>query len=172
MMVTQAPHQITLESPTLKHGQPIPQQHTADGANTSPELRWSNLPSNASQLVVICEDRDTFVPNRVPFLQWVVYCIPATATTLPAAMPAVEVITAPDDLIGAFQAYTAFDTPGYRGPQPPVGTVHRYRFVVFALDSDLGLQRGLSANAVFDAITGHVTGAGEIAGTYERKARS
>ena len=32
------PQRIIVESPTVKAGQPMPREHTADGANTSPTM--------------------------------------------------------------------------------------------------------------------------------------
>jgi Raf kinase inhibitor-like YbhB/YbcL family protein len=164
-----APHRIVLESPTLKPGARVPRQHTAAGENVSPELAWRQLPPNTKQLVVMCEDRDTFVPNQVPFLHWVVHSIPPAAMGLPEGMPHVPVITAPPDLIGAVQTRTAFDVTGYRGPQPLVGEKpHTYRFVVYALDAELTLDHDAAANAVLDAIRPHVIGEGEIIATFSR----
>jgi Raf kinase inhibitor-like YbhB/YbcL family protein len=148
----------------------VPRQHTADGANQSPALTWSGLPPNTKQLVLTLEDDDTFVPNQVPFFQWVVHSIPPTAKGLPEGMPHVPVITAPADLIGAVQVRTAFDVTGYRGPQPLAGEKpHRYRFIVYALDAEIDFIPDISANAVLEAIKGHVIGKGEIAATYERR---
>ena len=169
MGLQSAPHRIVLESPTLKPGEPVPRQHTADGINQSPALTWRDLPPNTKQLVVTLEDRDTFEPNQVPFLQWVVHSIPAGARGLPEGLPQVPVITAPPDLIGATQVRTAFDVTGYRGPQPLAGEKpHRYRFIVYALDAEIDFIPDISANAVLEAIKGHVIGPGEIAATYER----
>src|SRR5205814_787082 len=109
------------------------------------------------------------VPNQSPFFHWVVYKIPPTAMGIVAGVPFLEVIPAPDDIAGAYQAYTAFSFAGYRGPQPPPGELHHYRFLVYALDADLDLKRGMFANAVFDAVQSHIIGEGEIATTYERQ---
>ena len=163
-----APHHIILESPTLKPGQLIPRQHTTQGTNTSPALIWRGLPSNTKQIAVTLEDHDTHFPTDTVFLQWMVYGIPSTAKGLPQGLPIGEIVQAPADIRGAFQALTHFDEPGYRGPQPPVGELHHYRFTVYALDEELVWQPGLFANHVLDAIRPHVVGEGEIAATYQR----
>ena len=69
------PQTITVTSPTVKEGQPVPRQHTPDGRNDSPALSWSGVPSSARSLMVFCEDPD--VGNPPPFVHWVVYNIPA-----------------------------------------------------------------------------------------------
>src|SRR6187397_3056268 len=47
---------ITVTSPTVKEGQPVPRQHTPDGRNDSPAITWSGVPSAARSLMVFCED--------------------------------------------------------------------------------------------------------------------
>ncbi len=71
---------IIVESPTLKDGQPIPREYTADGRNTSPPLTWRNVPPGTKELVVAFIDQDERpqVLTRVPMLHWVVYNIPAS----------------------------------------------------------------------------------------------
>ena len=162
------PRSLVLESPAFKTGAEMPRQYTADGRNESPPLTWRNVPAAAKQLVVSCQDDDEVVPLQVPFLHWVVYNIPGTAKGLPAGLPALEVLTAPADLVGAMQAYTTFSFSMYRGPQPASGQRHHYRFILRALDSDLNLPRALFANAVLKAIEGHVIAESEIAVTYAR----
>jgi Raf kinase inhibitor-like YbhB/YbcL family protein len=159
---------IVLESPVLKPGTEMPRQYTADGRNVSPPLSWRSVPTGTVRLIVSCQDDDEVVPLQSPFFHWVVYNIPARAAGLPEGIPAVEVLTAPPELIGAFQAYTAFSYPTYRGPQPPPGQLHHYRFVVRAIDADLNVPRGMFSNAVLKAVDGHVIGQGELAVTYTR----
>ena len=46
VLATQAePQKITVSSPVLKDGQPMPKDYTADGKNISPPLSWSNVPA-------------------------------------------------------------------------------------------------------------------------------
>jgi hypothetical protein len=151
----------------------VPREHTADGRNTSPEVTWRQLPAATKQLVVSFQDDDEIVPPpfKPPVLHWVVYNIPPDAKELPAGLPFAELLTAPPDLVGATQAYTAFSYPGYRGPQPPPGELHHYRLIVFALGRDLRLKPGLFANAVLDALGSDVIGKGELAVTYRREDR-
>jgi len=162
---------MAVTSPALDPGQPMARQYTADGLNISPPLTWTNVPAAVKQLVVTCQDDDEVVPLQSPFLHWVVYNLPATAMGLPEGVPWAEVVTEPPDVAGAFQAYTAFSYPGYRGPQPLPGHLHHYRFTVYAIDTDLHWKPSLFANAVLTAIKGHVIEQGEIAVTYTRELR-
>ncbi len=131
------PQTLVVTSPTIKAGEPVPIDHTADGKNVSPALEWSNVPTGTKELAVICEDPDA--PPPVPFVHWVVYKIPATATRLPANLPIEQTTPMPAELAGAVQGMSGFRRPIYRGPAPPAGKVHHYHFIVYALDAALDL---------------------------------
>ncbi|MCC7243557.1 MAG: YbhB/YbcL family Raf kinase inhibitor-like protein, partial [Acidobacteria bacterium] len=67
----QMPQPLTVTSPTLKAGETIPADYTADGKNVSPPLRWSGAPASTKEFAVICDDPD--VPMPQPFVHWVIY---------------------------------------------------------------------------------------------------
>ena len=62
------------------------------------------------------------------------YKIPAAAKGLPEGLPIDEATARqramPADLAGAVQGTSGFRRAIYRGPAPPPGKVHYYRFVV------------------------------------------
>jgi Raf kinase inhibitor-like YbhB/YbcL family protein len=161
------PAPMTVESPTIKDGQPIPRDYTADGRNVSPPLTWTNVPANARQLAVICEDPDA--GNPPPFVHWVIYRIPVSARGLPDNIPFEPDAPMPAEIAGAVQGLSGFRRPFYRGPAPPPGKVHHYHFVVYALDAEMDLKPGLTRADLLAAIDGHVIAQGELVGTYERR---
>jgi len=163
----QTPQSITVSSPVLKSGQPIPQDYTADGKNVSPPITWTNAPASTKEFAVIMDDPD--VPMPQPFVHWVIYKIPATANGLPENIPIDAATPMPAAIAGAVQGVSGFRRPIYRGPAPPPGKVHNYHFTVYALDANLDLQAGLNKQQLLDAIKGHVIGQGELVATYERK---
>lgn len=159
-----APMDVT--SPTLRADQPMPRQYTADGRNDSPPLAWSKIPDGTRSFAVICEDPDA--GNPPPFVHWVIYNIPPDATALPEALPFEPDQAMPASLAGATQGVSGFRRPFYRGPAPPRGKVHHYHFVVYALDLDPEIEKGLTRDELVDEIKGHVLGRGELVATYER----
>jgi Raf kinase inhibitor-like YbhB/YbcL family protein len=164
-----APQKITVTSPTLREGEPMPKQHTPDGRNDSPALAWSNLPAGTKELAVVCEDPDA--GNPPPFVHWVVYKIPAGAKGLPEAMPIDPTAALPADLQGTVQGLSGFRRAIYRGPAPPPGRPHHYHFIVYALDAPISLnakQPPLSRAELLDAMKGRVIGQGELVATYQR----
>jgi len=163
------PQTIVVTSATLKEGEPIPRDHTADGRNESPELSWTNVPANTKEFVVFCED--PAVGNPPPFVHWVIYKIPASATGLPAALP-IDDSPMPKEIAGAVQGLSGFRRAVYRGPAPPPGKAHEYHFVVYALDVQIEAkadQPPMTRAKLLEAMQGHIVGQGELVATYERK---
>src|SRR5205814_9989196 len=49
---------IQLTSSVFAEGEFIPAKYTCDGEDVSPPLKWSNVPSGAKGLALICDDPD------------------------------------------------------------------------------------------------------------------
>jgi Raf kinase inhibitor-like YbhB/YbcL family protein len=168
------PATITLESPVMREGAEIPKEFTVDGANISPPLSWHRVPPAAKELVLVFEDLDfvSGITGGRPLVHWIVYDMKPTVTGLKAAILAQPIVDAAGDPDGIFQAHTTFDMSGYRGPQPPPGPPHRYRFTLFALNRALGLQPDMGALSfmqALDAAKNSVVGQGSLTVTYQRK---
>jgi Raf kinase inhibitor-like YbhB/YbcL family protein len=163
----QAPQTITVTSPTIKAGERIPADHTADGRNVSPALMWTNVPAGTKEFALILDDPD--VPMPQPFVHWVIYKIPGTAKGLPENIPIDATAPMPAEIAGALQGLSGFKRPIYRGPAPPAGKPHNYHFTVYALDAALDLRPGLNKQQLLEAMKGHIIGQGELVAVYERK---
>ncbi|OWK36347.1 YbhB/YbcL family Raf kinase inhibitor-like protein [Fimbriiglobus ruber] len=156
------PTTLSVSSPTLQPGDPIPAEYTADGRDVSPPLNWADVPHGSASLVLICEDPDA---PRGLFTHWVAFNLPAGSRGLGEAFPTSASL--PD---GVAQATTDFGRTGYGGPAPPPGKPHRYFFRLFALDTRLDLDPGASHQEVRAAMEGHILAEGEFMGTYGRAA--
>lgn len=163
----QAPQSLIVTSPAIKAGETIPRDYTADGRNISPPLQWSGAPASTREFAVICDDPD--VPMPQPFVHWVIYKIPGTATGLPENIPIDPATPMPAEIAGAVQGTSGFRRPIYRGPAPPPGKPHHYHFRVYAIDAVLDLKPGLTKRELLEAIQGHIVGEGELVAIYERK---
>jgi hypothetical protein len=173
-----APAALTVTSAAFKNGETIPADYTADGRNVSPPLRWTGAPSGTREFVLILDDPDA--PTPQPFVHWVVYKIPGTATGLPEALPMGGTVKA-QALTGAIQGMTGFGAyarrggpppdPGYRGPAPPAGKPHHYHFKVYALNAPLDARDGMTKDDLLKAMEGKIVAQGELVGVYERKPR-
>lgn len=162
----QTPAAITVTSTTLKAGEVVPKDHTADGRNVSPALMWSGAPAATRQFALVMDDPDVPMPGG--FVHWVVYKIPAAAKGLPAELPMDATLTAPADLAGTIQGLSGFRRAGYRGPAPPPGKPHHYTFTVYALDTELALADGANRAELMKAMEGHIIGQGSLVSIYER----
>lgn len=161
--------EIAVESSAMESGEPMPREYTPDGRNLSPPLTWRNLPQGTQELAVVCADFGA--GNPPPWVHWIIYSIPATATGLPEGLPIEPHETMPAELTGAIQGLNGWRRPYYRGPSPPAGTPHLYHFTVYALDERLELGPGLNRRELLDAMEGHIIGQGDLVSVYERFAR-
>jgi Raf kinase inhibitor-like YbhB/YbcL family protein len=114
----------------------------------------------------MCEDHGA--GNPPPWVHWIIYNVPATATGLPQGIPFDAADPMPPGLERATQGHNGWGLAMYRGPAPPVGNMHEYDFTVLALDAELGLPPGLTRAEVLEAIEGHVIGRGSLVATYTR----
>jgi Raf kinase inhibitor-like YbhB/YbcL family protein len=160
------PHKLIVESPALKTGEPMPRDYTPDGRNISPPLEWRNLPPGTRRIAVVCADFGAGAPP--PWVHWIIYNIPATATGLPAGLPIDPAAPMPAGLAGAVQGLNGWRRPIYRGPAPPAGAPHIYYFTVYALDTDRDFEPNLTRPELLEAMSGHIIGRGEVVPIYER----
>jgi Raf kinase inhibitor-like YbhB/YbcL family protein len=155
-----SPMSIELTSTAFQAGVTIPKQHTADGADLSPLLSWSEPPSGTKRLALICDDPDA---PRGTWVHWVLFNLPAQARELEEGVPTTETLGN-----GAKQGKNDFGNIGYGGPAPPKGKPHRYFFKLYALDTSLDLSPGATKAKLEKAMRGHILDEGQLMGNYGR----
>ena len=149
-----------ISSASFPNGGDIPRKFTCDGADTSPQLSWSQPPAGVHSFTLIANDPDAPVGD---WTHWVVFDLPASLTTLPEGVDKTGEI-----LGGGRQGLNDFRKIGYGGPCPPPGKPHRYFFRIYGLDRTLGLKAGSSRKDVEAAMKGHILGQAEWMGKYQR----
>ena len=124
---------FTLSSPDIAEGKTIAaaqvfNQFGCTGGNISPALSWSNAPAGTQSFALLMHDPDA--PTGSGWWHWLVYNIPASASSLPAGAgdPKKNLLPA-----GALQGRTDYGSVGYGGPCPPPGKPHRYYLRLYAL---------------------------------------
>ena len=152
---TPTPVPMVLSSPAFEPEGTIPEDFGYFRQNISPALNWENVPPGTRSLVLIMEDTDT------PYTHWVVYDIPADATTLEENR-----IPQPEMADGTLQGLNSNQELGYIGPYPPDGETHTYLFTLYALDSTLDLSYGAAREEVLQAMNDHIIATCELRGTY------
>ncbi len=111
---------LELTSSAFQEGQPIPQQHTGDGKDVSPALKWTDPPAGTKSFALVCDDPDA---PRKTWVHWVLFNVAAESRELGEGVPAQETLPG-----GARQGKNDFGKIGYGGPAPPRGKPHRYFF--------------------------------------------
>ncbi len=155
---------LHVSSPSFANGTSIPVRYTADGEDISPPLAWSGVPAETKSVVVLVDDPDA--PGSMdPFAHWLVYGLPPDLDGLPEGASGHAAAHLPG---GALEGTNSFRLVGYRGPAPPPGRPHRYRFTVAALDAWVELKPGATRRELLAALDGHVLAQGEVVGLYGR----
>ena len=111
----------------------IPRQHSHEGGDFSPPLVWSEVPEQAAELALLCEDPDA--PGGV-FVHWLLAGIPPGEDGLEAGRQPAPAVAGRNSSGGT----------GYTGSHPPVGDdPHRYFFRLYALPEPSKLSAGFTA---------------------------
>jgi len=151
---------MQLTTTAFENGQAISKMYSCDGANLSPALAWSGVPSGTQSLALVVEDPDA--PSGV-FTHWVIYNISPDRDRLPQGVAKTEIVSG-----GSTQGTNDFGRLGYDGPCPPRGSKHRYYFTLYALDLPATLPTGYGRVQLLSAIQGHVLAQTQWMGTYQR----
>jgi len=134
----------------------IPGRYAHDRDNVSPALRWSGVPNDARELLLLCEDPDA---TGGTFLQWLVTGIDPTSGGVAAGQVPAGGQEWPND----------FGEKGYGGPQPPIGDdPHRYFFRIFALAEPVRLSASPTADDVHRPVDTTALASGTTVGLYQR----
>jgi len=157
---------FSVGAPSIGPDGAIPTDHTCQGRNRSPALRFAAAPPGARSLALLLEDPDAHAPERPPvsFVHWVLYDLPPSCQGLP------EGLLAEDLPAGTREGLNDKGEEGYFGPCPQEGR-HRYHLHLYALDRRLGEGAPLSGDGLRRAMEGHVLAEAELVFSYERQNR-
>ena len=112
----------------------------------------------------MCEKCQSLAPENRAWPHWSIYNIPPTADGLPAELAADSPL--PD---GTLQMVNGYGEVGYGGPCPPPGHTHTYVFTLYALDAELDLPEGTTADDLGKAIDAHILAQAELMATFGEK---
>jgi Raf kinase inhibitor-like YbhB/YbcL family protein len=156
---TDSADSLTLASPSLSEGATFLAVNTCAGVDTSPELTWTAGPTGTMSYAI------TLTDLTIDAVHWVIWDIPATTTSLPAALPGTSTLTVP---VGAKQAHKLefFGAGGaYRGPCPS-GKLHIYQFEVNAIGAATlaGVTTASNTDVVKAAVQADSLAHGDLSG--------
>lgn len=149
---------IEVTSTEFEDGDEIPEQFTCSGDDVAPPVSWTAVPDEAKSLVLVMDD-----PDAEGFVHWLVYDIPTKVTGFAETPDSAELPS------GAKQGVNGFGDVGYGGPCPPGGEEHEYRLRVLALDAELDVDPGATADDVNAAIEDvEILDEGKLTGTFAK----
>ena len=150
---------IKITSSVFTEGSMIPNRYTCDAEDVSPDLAWTGVPEGTKSLALICDDPDAPMGTWV---HWVLFNLPPDINELHAEIPPEKTLKN-----GARHGKNDFGRFGYGGPCPPSGT-HRYFFKLYALDTRIKLESGITKAQLLEAMNGHILDEGQLMGKYKR----
>ncbi len=145
-----------LTSPAFPNDHWIPTIYTCQGKGISPPLKWRYVPKGTKSFSLICEDLDA--PGWI-FFHWIIYNISGSLRSLPKNISRISPL-------GFEQGINSFGYIGF-GPFCPPNGVHRYKFLLYALNGFLKLKSGISAKHLQAVLQGHILGKAELMGLYK-----
>lgn len=145
---------MELNSVSFTRNGNIPAKYTCDGENINPELSITGIPENTKSLALIMDDPDA---SSGIFTHWIMWNIKPSETEI-------KENSVPE---GAVQGLNSTRSNSYTGPCPPSG-IHRYFFKVYALDTELSLDKNSNVDQLSSEIERHVVAQAELMGKYGR----
>lgn len=132
---------------------------TCGGDNVSPAFRWTNLPAETKELLMVCSDPDA--PGGI-FHHWAAWGIAPDSGFLRSGI-------GQETLEPGFkQAINDFGRPGYAGPCPPKGDApHSYHFRLSALSEPItAVASGATCDEIIALAQPKVIEFTEVVGLY------
>ena len=131
LAATQPASAFELSSTDIAEGVPLAKAQVANvfgcsGGNVSPALSWKDPPDGTRSYAVTLYDPDA--PTGSGWWHWIVFDIPASATSLPSGAGDGKALPS-----GAVQGRNDAGMPGFMGACPPPGPAHRYIVTITAL---------------------------------------
>jgi len=151
--------QIKVTSTAFEEGGMILKQYTCDGSDVSPPLAWTSVPAGTKSIALICDDPDAPMGTWV---HWVLFNLPTDVKELPESVSPQKTLET-----GGVQGTNDFGNIGYGGPCPP-GGIHRDYFKLYALDTQINLQAGVTKRELLKAMEGHILAESQLMGKYRR----
>ncbi len=159
---------FTLSTAAFTDGGVIPVKYAQPGHDISPPLAWSGAPDSTVSYALIVHDVNFAIGNGTDdMLQWMVWNIPGSATSLAEHVPE------GGDLADGSRQISGTG-PYYRGPNAPsTGPMHHVVFELYALDGMLdvvavGAQPPATRAAVVAAMASHIRGKAVTTGVFRR----
>ncbi|MEM5767024.1 MAG: YbhB/YbcL family Raf kinase inhibitor-like protein [Bacillota bacterium] len=153
---------LKIRSNAFTEGAWIPVKHTARGEDLSPDFEISGIAPNAASIAITLDDAShPIFPN---YNHWAIWNLPVQEH-IPEGIPCGKLV---DRLGGAVQGL-AYGRNRYKGPKPPLKTIHTYVFTVYVLDSKLDLAANSRKRDLIEKMNGHVLQQATLSGKFQSR---
>lgn len=143
---------LTVSSPVLVDGEPIPERFTCHGEGVSPPVQWSGFPAETESIAIVMDAPQAPGGNAV---HWMVFDLNPEGQEISEGQPGSP----------AAEATNSLGSVGYEPPCPEEDGDEEYRFTVYALSSEVSLGEGAEFNEATDAIAERVLAYGRLVAT-------
>jgi Raf kinase inhibitor-like YbhB/YbcL family protein len=155
---------FTVTSPVFRDEAELPTRYGcatySGGTGKTPPLRWSGTPAGTRSYAIVMDDPDAATGA---YVHWVIGGIDGTTQLLG------ENARLDKTVVGL----NTSEKVGYSPPCPPKeDEQHRYRFTIYALDTEVPFRSGASLQDSLGAIAKHTVGRGRITGLFGTKQAS
>lgn len=151
---------LQLYSSAFEDGGWIPARYTARSEDISPPFELVGLSLEAKTLAITLDDAShPIFPN---YNHWVIWNLPIQET-IPEGIPHGETL---GSFGGAVQGI-AYGRNRYKGPKPPLRSIHTYVFTIYVLDCTIHLSSSSKKQALLNQMEGHILQQASISGKYQ-----
>lgn len=151
---------LKIKSGAFEEGGWIPARYTGRGEDVSPDFTIEGIAPNAKSIAITLDDAShPFLPN---YNHWVIWNLPVQAT-IPEGIPHGEAV----DCLGGATQGVAYGRNRYKGPKPPLKSIHTYVFTVFILDCRIDLAANGTKQDLLHKMEGHILQQAELSGKFQ-----
>jgi Raf kinase inhibitor-like YbhB/YbcL family protein len=154
--------QFIVTSKAFDEGSWIPVRYTARGENLSPEFELDHVDRNAKSIAITLDDAShPIFPN---FNHWVIWNIPVQIV-IPEGIPHGKSV----NCLGDAMQGIAYGRNKYKGPKPPMKSIHTYVFTIYILDTKVELTANSKKRDLLNKIEGHILQQASLSGKFQSR---
>lgn len=151
---------LKIKSSAFAEGAWIPERYTARGDDLSPDFEIEGIDPNAKSIAITLDDAShPIFPN---YNHWVIWNLPVQ-TVIPEGIPRGGTVAS---FGGAIQGI-AYGRNRYKGPKPPLRSIHTYVFTVFVLDCQIDLASDSRKQDLLRKMEGHILQQARLSGKFQ-----
>lgn len=149
-----------------KHGK-YGQAMNQDGVpSCSLPVEILDVPEGTKSFALILEDKDAIPVCGFSWIHWTAANITRTTLVEGESATATDYVQGANSFSSAVQGYDRYRNSCYGGMTPP-DKPHTYELHVYALDTQLELERGFYMNELYWKMQGHILAQTTLTGVYE-----